>query len=180
MAAGRAALDRTTNRFTPSGPDVSARAAGSGPGRGAAGTPAMGATITGTARSRRSKPFGIVASSPARSVTSYHVEPNGLAAAKENPMFSHSDGYERFMGRWSRRLAPLLVKFAGVNPGDVVLDVGCGTGALPLAAGTTPSAQLTGVDPSATYVEYAKAHSHSRRVCFEVGDAQALQRPDSS
>ena len=33
-------------------------------------------------------------------------------------MFSESDGYERFMGRWSRRLAPLFVDFAGVERGD--------------------------------------------------------------
>ena len=39
-------------------------------------------------------------------------------------MFSESDGYERFMGRWSRRLAPLFVDFAGVEAGNVVLDVG--------------------------------------------------------
>ena len=45
-------------------------------------------------------------------------------------MFSESDGYERFMGRWSRRLAPLFVTFAGVTEGDRVLDVGSGTGAL--------------------------------------------------
>ena len=45
-------------------------------------------------------------------------------------MFSESDGYERFMGRWSRRLAPLFVTFAGVTGGDRVLDVGSGTGAL--------------------------------------------------
>jgi len=36
-------------------------------------------------------------------------------------MFSESDGYERFMGRWSRRLAPLFVTFAGVTEGDRVL-----------------------------------------------------------
>ncbi len=54
-------------------------------------------------------------------------------------MFSESDGYERFMGRWSRRLAPLFVDFAGVDAGDDVLDVGCGTGALTLAAAAVPS-----------------------------------------
>jgi hypothetical protein len=49
-------------------------------------------------------------------------------------MFSESDGYERFMGRWSRLLAPLFVTFAGVTDGDRVLDVGSGTGALSAAA----------------------------------------------
>ena len=42
-------------------------------------------------------------------------------------MFSESDGYERFMGRWSRRLAPLFVTFAGVTEGDRVLDVASST-----------------------------------------------------
>jgi len=43
-------------------------------------------------------------------------------------MFSAADAYERFMGRWSRELAPLLAEFAGVRDGDAVLDVGSGTG----------------------------------------------------
>ena len=49
-------------------------------------------------------------------------------------LFAESEAYERFMGRWSRRVAPLLVELAFVGPGDAVLDVGCGTGALALAA----------------------------------------------
>jgi ubiquinone/menaquinone biosynthesis C-methylase UbiE len=38
--------------------------------------------------------------------------------------------YDRYMGRYSRRLAPLFAHFARVKPGQQVLDVGCGPGAL--------------------------------------------------
>jgi ubiquinone/menaquinone biosynthesis C-methylase UbiE len=38
--------------------------------------------------------------------------------------------YDRFMGRFSRRLAPLFADFAGVGAGLEVVDVGCGPGAL--------------------------------------------------
>jgi cyclopropane fatty-acyl-phospholipid synthase-like methyltransferase len=47
------------------------------------------------------------------------------------------------MGRWSRRLAPLLVRFAEVREGDSVLDVGSGTGALSVAAAAVSSVRGT-------------------------------------
>ena len=40
------------------------------------------------------------------------------------------DAYDRFMGRYSRLLAPQLADFAGVAAGQRVLDVGSGPGAL--------------------------------------------------
>src|SRR5262245_10685721 len=48
----------------------------------------------------------------------------------EAKMFAASAGYERFMGRWSRLLAPRHIAFAGVKNGDRVLDVGTGTGSV--------------------------------------------------
>ena len=48
------------------------------------------------------------------------------------------DGYELQMGRWSRRLAPLFIDFAGLGQRQRVLDVGCGTGNLSVALARTP------------------------------------------
>jgi len=94
-------------------------------------------------------------------------------------MFSTGEAYERFMGRWSRALAPLLVKLVGVCDGDAVLDVGSGTGALTAALATAaPSGRIVGIDPAEAYVSFARARLREApgdRVRFEVGDAQRLR-----
>lgn len=90
-------------------------------------------------------------------------------------MFSAGDAYERFMGRWSRELAPLLVTFAGVRDGNSVLDVGSGTGALTAAvAAVAPSSRIIGIDSAAPYVAFAQARHPADLVRFEVGDARQL------
>jgi SAM-dependent methyltransferase len=94
----------------------------------------------------------------------------------QNLIFSEAEAYERFMGRWSRRLAPLLVGFAGVHDGDTVLDVGSGTGALTAAlAKTAPSSRIFGIDPAGSYVALARAHHGSTLISFEIGDAQQMR-----
>jgi len=97
----------------------------------------------------------------------------------QNAMFSAGDAYERFMGRWSGTLAPRLVQFAGVRDGDVILDVGSGTGALTAAAvHAAPSSPIIGIDPAEQYVAFAQARHLGSRVGFEVGDAQQLRFAD--
>jgi SAM-dependent methyltransferase len=61
--------------------------------------------------------------------------------------------YFRFMGRWSRELAPPFIEFAGVEPAMRVLDVGCGPGALtaPLA-GRLGAERVAAIDPSEPFV----------------------------
>ena len=91
------------------------------------------------------------------------------------------DGYERLMGRWSRRLAEPFLDFAGSANGECVLDVGCGTGSLTFAlAERCQVKQLRGVDFSPAYIEYATRHNRDPRIAFQVGDACALAFPDHS
>jgi ubiquinone/menaquinone biosynthesis C-methylase UbiE len=90
-------------------------------------------------------------------------------------MFGNAEAYERFMGRWSRLLAPLLIDFAGIPEGKI-LDVGSGTGTLTFAiAERKTHCQITGIDPSEEYIRYAISRNpFPDRTTFEVGDAQRL------
>ena len=104
---------------------------------------------------------------------------NGSEA--EAKMFAASAGYERFMGRWSRLLAPEFVAFAGVKNGDRVLDVGTGTGSAASAVeARMPASRIVGVDPSQGFIAYAQKNAKSNRAHYEVGDAQALKFTDAS
>src|SRR5215470_4114125 len=109
------------------------------------------------------------------------TQENAKMTEAEAKMFSMSAEYERFMGRWSRLLAPAYIAFAGVKDGDRVLDVGTGTGALASALeAATTSSEIVGIDPSAGFINYAKKNVKSGRASFEVGDAQALRFADES
>jgi ubiquinone/menaquinone biosynthesis C-methylase UbiE len=91
------------------------------------------------------------------------------------------DGYELQMGRWSRRLAPLFIDFAGIVEADRVLDVGCGTGNLSFClAQNLGIGTVRGLDFSSVYVDYAKRKNHDDRIEFQVGDACALPFLDAS
>jgi ubiquinone/menaquinone biosynthesis C-methylase UbiE len=91
------------------------------------------------------------------------------------------DGYEIQMGRWSRRLAPLLIDFAGISSAGRVLDVGCGSGNLAFALAQGPEiGEVCGIDRSAEYIDYAKRHNASPKLHFRVGDACQLPFMDSS
>lgn len=83
--------------------------------------------------------------------------------------------YEPYVGRWSRLVARTFLDGLAVPDAKDWLDVGCGTGALSqtIVERRNPRS-VTGLDPSAGFVEYARAHVTGGRARFEVGDAQAM------
>jgi len=89
------------------------------------------------------------------------------------------DAYERYMGRWSRRVAPRFLRWMNIAPGSRWLDVGCGTGALSAAIVEhgAPSAVI-GVDPSNGFLATARARLPA--LDCRVGTADALPLADDS
>ena len=92
-----------------------------------------------------------------------------------------ADNYERLMGRWSRRLAPLFIEHAGLADGEEVLEIGCGTGSLSFALVEAAAlGGLTAIDHSPIYLAAAQAKAGDARIRFEEGDGCALRFPDAS
>ena len=90
-------------------------------------------------------------------------------------------GYERFMGQWSRRLAPLFLDFAGLASGEHVVDVGCGTGSLTTAVEATGLAgRIDAVDYDPGFVAAARERLPVLAAQIIQGDACALIYPDAT
>jgi SAM-dependent methyltransferase len=85
-----------------------------------------------------------------------------------------AEKYDRFMGTYSSRLAPLFADYAGVTAGQRIVDVGCGPGALTdeLLRRIEPDA-LAAVEPSEPFVAAARA----RHPVVEVRQAAAEALP---
>lgn len=86
---------------------------------------------------------------------------------------SDPDVYEKFMARWSARLADPFLTFAGIQTGQRVLDVGCGTGTITLALAER-GCSVVGIDASASYLEGARRRRSHAAITYELGDAQNL------
>lgn len=88
--------------------------------------------------------------------------------------------YERYMGRWSRQLAPRFLDWLGEPPGRRWLDVGCGTGALSSAILEAGAPQaLSGVDPSEGFLATARERL-GPRVELHRATAAAIPLPDAA
>jgi SAM-dependent methyltransferase len=86
-----------------------------------------------------------------------------------------ADGYDQYMGRWSKRLAPLFLDFAGAVDGERIIDVGCGTGSLTfLIPDRANISTIEAIDYEETFVEALRQRSTDLRITARCGDACAL------
>jgi ubiquinone/menaquinone biosynthesis C-methylase UbiE len=99
---------------------------------------------------------------------------------------------ERTIAKWidarertDRMLAPFgqrLLDLAALQPGESVLDIGCGTGATSVAAWerVAPAGSITGVDISPAMLEAARARARSlpnANIAWVAADAQTFAFP---
>jgi len=93
----------------------------------------------------------------------------------------NASGYEQLMGRWSQRLAPSFINFAGIAKGEKIIDVGCGTGSLTFAlAKRADLDEIAAVDYSPVFVEEATRRNTDPRVRIKQGDACDLPFDDNT
>ena len=88
-----------------------------------------------------------------------------------------------FRGQW-RKLRQRAVNLARIQPGDAVLDVGCGTGTLVMevARCVGREGRVAGIDPGAEQIARArsKAARHHVPIEFQIGVIEQLPFPDQT
>ncbi len=95
--------------------------------------------------------------------------------------WSSGSAYEAYVGRWSRRVAVEFLDWLAVPPGRRWLDLGCGTGALTdtILARHDPRS-VVGGDPSAAFLDHARARVLDARATFQAGSADATGLADEA
>jgi ubiquinone/menaquinone biosynthesis C-methylase UbiE len=110
------------------------------------------------------------------------VDVDKIMKSQMEKMVPSYDSYMRIMtfGR-ERTLREMTVRLAQVKPGDCVLEVGCGTGTLTLAAKRQagPSGKVFGIDviPGMIELSQRKAEQANEDVTFQLGSIDDIPFP---
>lgn len=103
-----------------------------------------------------------------------------MSSQTASDVWGRGDPYERYVGRWSRLVAPAFLAWLAVPAGRRWLDVGCGTGALSAAVldESAPSS-VAGVEPSEGFLLAARENLGDRAEIYS-GTAASIPLPDAS
>lgn len=96
--------------------------------------------------------------------------------------YTANDGaaYEKFIGRWSRRVADQIAVLAPPPMDGALLDIGCGTGSMAAALAARHQARrIVGLDLSAAYLDFARNRPDCEAVEFLRQDAMAPDLPEA-
>ena len=93
----------------------------------------------------------------------------------QTALWDRANAYERYMGRWSRRIAPVFLDWLAAPPDSEWLDIGCGTGVLSSAvlAKCAPKC-VVGIDSSDAFIELARSQVNDRRFRCQQGHGEKL------
>jgi SAM-dependent methyltransferase len=107
-------------------------------------------------------------------------EEDAVTGTSEHDTWDGGDAYDRYVGRWSTRVARVFLEWLELPPGLRWLDVGCGTGALTaeILDRCAPSS-VVGVEPSEAFLAAARLRLGARAELLRAG-AEPLPLPDAS
>lgn len=100
-------------------------------------------------------------------------------SSSSTSLWASDDAYEKYMGRWSRRIAPHFLDWLSIPGQANWIDIGCGTGVLSstILAKCMPSS-VVGIDPSEFFVKAARGLVSDLRFRCEQGHGEALSFED--
>lgn len=93
---------------------------------------------------------------------------------------SYDHWYDTPRGRWiGQREAELVLEYLQPQPGESLLDAGCGTGFFTRTLAAGMDGAVVGVDVNPQWVEYARQRDGGR-ASYQVADARQLPFADAS
>ncbi|GCE09318.1 class I SAM-dependent methyltransferase [Dictyobacter aurantiacus] len=124
----------------------------------------------------------------------HHPSSADSASAKETKGLVINSGWRYDLGEWFhntfsfqrtfQKLRRRTISLAQLQPGEQVLDVGCGTGtlAIEVARRVGRTGRVTGIDPGEQQIVRARAKAGRRNLSVEflVGAIERLPFPDQS